>query len=279
MKKLIDFDGEYMRFAAARLKDAGELSDAALQDALNESMRAWLNEKADWLGGLTPDAYFSQMDDASLVALMRDYCDANMDVPEPLYYQLLRRLGIDESLGAITMDASANEAARSTALRILCDTNAGNVTDLCISLLVNGSCLTPMAAQWLTDAGYDAAQTLLKVYDGADEAIQEVMLDVLCYYPGIPRTAELLADKLLQDHEHRAQHAAMAARLGDPALIEPLQRLSKLSELSYYDYKEIVNAIDSLGGEMGEERQFSGDPDYELMRDPDISNLGGMSDN
>ena len=40
----------------------------------------------------------------------------------------------------------------------------------------------------------------------------------------------------------------------------------KLTDLNYLDYIEIRNAVESLGGDPGEERTFYGDPDYEAMR-------------
>jgi HEAT repeat protein len=268
---LIDFDREYMRYAALRLKGMGELKDDALEKALNDTMKAWLNERADWLDGMTPDEYFAQMDGERLVEFMADYSDAGMNVPEPLYRRLAARPDSAGALKAVVCDDKMCEQARATALRLLCDMNADGVTDICVRLMATGSELTEMAAAWLLRAGYAAAEKLLAEYDGADDAAQEAMLDVLCYYPGVERTGELLRERLLSDHERRAQHAAMAARLGDPGLIEPLKRLANLSEISYYDYKEIINAIDALGGDHGEERQFYGDPDYELMRNPDIS--------
>ena len=40
----------------------------------------------------------------------------------------------------------------------------------------------------------------------------------------------------------------------------------QLSDIGYVDYIELRNAIESLGGDPGEERTFYGDPDYEAMR-------------
>lgn len=271
MAALIDFDREYMRFAAAKLAGKGELKDNALEKALNDSMKEWLSQKADWLGGLTPDEYFEAMSPEELTSLMAQYCEKGMNVPEPLYRRIADRAECAESLASLAKDESARTDARATALRLLCDMNAEETTDLCVEMVANGTALSEMAAEWLANAGYGVVEKLLSRYEDASDSAQEAMLDILCYYPGIERTAEILRQKLLSGHDMRAQHAALAARLGDSALIEPLQRLSQLSEMTYYDYKEIINAIDALGGETGEERQFYGDPDYELMRDPDIS--------
>lgn len=48
--------------------------------------------------------------------------------------------------------------------------------------------------------------------------------------------------------------------------IDPLRALLAQSDLSYFEYMEIRNAIEELGGDAGPEREFYGDPDYEYMR-------------
>ena len=270
MAKLIDFDGEYMRFAAQALRDKGDLKDEALEAALNDTMRQWLSTKADFIGGKTPDEYFEKMPSLELIELMADYCASNMNVPEPMYRQISVRNECAAALADMALDEKKDLRARGTALSLICDMDADQATRVCVELMIRDTQLTDMAADWLQDAGYEAAQELLDRYPDASDNAQEAILDVLCYYPGISKTAQLLKRRLLSDHDHRAQHAAMAARLGDPELIEPLKMLAQLSEISYYDYKEIFNAIDALGGDPGEERQFYGDPDYELMRDPDV---------
>ena len=37
-------------------------------------------------------------------------------------------------------------------------------------------------------------------------------------------------------------------------------------DINYLDYIEIVNAIEALGGEVDDSRDFSGDPYYESLR-------------
>ena len=59
---------------------------------------------------------------------------------------------------------------------------------------------------------------------------------------------------------------SLLEKLGDPRALETLEKMLKLTDLNYLDYMEIRNAVESLGGDPGEERTFYGDPDYEAMR-------------
>ena len=266
MAALIDFDKEYMKFAAVRLRGKTDIKDEELTQLLNDTMREWLNTKAECLGGKTPDEYFAQMSPEALVSLMAEYCKAGMSVPEPLYSRIAAEKDTAPILGALANDADANVDARATALRLICDMNADCALEVCACALTSGGEAGEIAADWLKTVGYQAVELLSANYDSADNAGKALILDVLCSYPGIAATADKLIERLYNDRDRRAYYAIQAGRLGDERLLDPLMRLSQLTDMEYYDYKEIVNAIDALGGDPGEIREFYGDPDYEALR-------------
>ena len=59
---------------------------------------------------------------------------------------------------------------------------------------------------------------------------------------------------------------AVLGEIGDPSAIGPLREMLESAELSYGAYLEIRNAIEMLGEDAGPERDFTGDPDYEALR-------------
>ena len=60
--------------------------------------------------------------------------------------------------------------------------------------------------------------------------------------------------------------AALLGQLGDPRAVEPLRAQLDSADLNYFTYREIRFAIEELGEDAGPERDFSGDPDYEALR-------------
>lgn len=266
MERLIDFDREFMKFAALRLRGKGELKDDEITAALNEAMAEWLATESDLLGGKTPDGYFAGTDPEGLVCLLDRYCAAGMSVPEPLYRRISGEPGCESALTGLALDENGHADSRATALRLLCDLNAAAADHTCIKVLLSGDALYETASERLKRSGYHVVEPLTALYESADSEGKAAVVDILACYPGIDNTCALLIDRLYNDVSRRAMYAAYAARFGDDRLIEPLQRLSQLSDLEYVDYKEIVNAIDALGGDPGEEREFYGDPDYEALR-------------
>jgi len=266
MAALIDFEREYMLFAAKRLQGMADIKDEELTQLLNETMQEWLATKAEYLGDKTPDEYFSEMSADELVELMKAYCEKNMNVPEPLYGRIVAEKGCVDSLRNLVMDNAARQSARASALSLLRDMNADGLSIMCVSLLGEDAELVEIAADCLRIAGYDVVEMLNERYEKAGSEEKAVILDILSCYPGVDATADKLIERLYNDVKRRAFYANIAGKFGDDRLLEPLMRLSQLSDMEYFDYIEIINAIDALGGDAGEIREFYGDPDYEALR-------------
>ena len=111
-----------------------------------------------------------------------------------------------------------------------------------------------------------AGELLLTLSRDPDPAVRAYALDVLCNFPGHDGTYELLIGKLLSCHDKIAYYASLIEKFGDPRALDTLQKMIQFSDIGYVDYIELRNAIESLGGDPGEERTFYGDPDYEAMR-------------
>ena len=89
---------------------------------------------------------------------------------------------------------------------------------------------------------------------------------MLCNFPGDERIYNYAESAFRNRPERRALFASYLAKLGDERAIEILRPALQYVDLGYLDYIEIRNAIEALGGEVEEEREFFGDPDYESMR-------------
>lgn len=266
MATLIDFDKQYMLYAATRLRGMGEIKDEELTGILNDTMTEWLSTKADYLGGLTPDEYFAEMSPHKLTDLMCEYANAGMSIPEPLYKRISSEYACAERLKGIAGSAEHSDAAKTNALSLLCGMDLSDIDDLCIDALISDSDAAEVASNWLKRAGYAVVDNLVAHCKDADSAAKAALLDVLSCYPGVDATADMLRERLYNDRDRRAMYAALSGRFGDDRLLEPLMRLSQLTDMEYYDYKEIINAIEMLGGDPGQEREFYGDPDYEALR-------------
>lgn len=269
--KIIDFDKKFFEFARKWVAAHPGMTEKQIDESYNRMMREWLSTPADWLDGAAPEHYFEKFDDpAQLLELMKAYSVANVNLPEPLYRRIVDLGEIcAPGLAAIVADAAAAESLRAEAMGILRDMDS-HAADACLIALLTGAEeaneLSDMAADILSGMDKEMAARLMDAYADAPDYAKGLILDVCVNFPGDERVYQQLIWRLKNLPEQRALHASYLAKLGDARAIDILSDMLKLFDLSYFDYIELRDAIEALGGDAGEERTFYGDPDYEALR-------------
>lgn len=269
--KIIDFDRKFFEYARGWIARHPGLTDEQVEDSYNEIMQAWISQPADWLDGARPDEYFERMGDAdALIDLMEGYSAAGVNLPEPLYSRIVS-LGkaCAPRLRNIVSDGARPEALRAEAMGMLRDMGDAGLDPILVAMVCGArerSELSDLAADILSQGDGASVPALLAAFDAAPEYAQDLMLDVLCNFPGDGRIYDALMRRLRNRPDERALWASRLNKLGDPRAIEPMQRMLRLTDLRYLDYIELRDAVEALGGDAGEERAFYGDPDFEALR-------------
>ena len=269
--KLYDFDEKFMDYCREWVALHPGLNPQQIEDHYNEMMLGWLNAPASWLGGQTPGTYFNRYSEPKdLMKLLEEYDKRDMGLPEPLFNRIVT-LGetCAQSLTAIVSNVDKPETLRATAIALLRDIGSQAPHKLYVDLVC--ACKQPnelseMASDILAGAGGDIVDELMERYDDASDYAQTLILDICSNYPGDERAVRRCIDKLRMNPDNRAYFASLLEKMGDDSALPVLQQALQLTELSYLGYIELRNAVESLGGDPGEERTFYGDPDYEAMR-------------
>ena len=269
--KIYDFDAKFFDYARSWMALHPGLKEDEIEGKYNEVMINFLNAPATWLGGQKPGEYFTRYSDPrDLLKLLEEYQKRSIGLPEPLYSRIVA-LGKECAPGLVRIasDGDRPEALRATAMALLRDIDVAVPIDLYVNLVANSEeagDLSEMAADVLKECDAAVVDVLLARYDGATDYGKQLILDICANYPGNPRVLELLTERLLSCAGRRDYYAALLEHMGDPGAVEALKRASRLTELDYLEYIAIRNAIEALGGDPGEEREFNGDPGYEALR-------------
>jgi len=271
--KCIDFDAQFSRYTtkwvqenASKYKTADDM-EADFPDVYLK----WLNTPADWLGRVSPSMYFAQYDNAKmLVKWMRDYFKQNVSVPDLLLDRIVQ-LGEDavpELMILLEKPACDEDEAKMCAVGMFAQLESDAPDALYIKWIAAaeaGDDLAERAADALTQKADAVKDALLAAYDGASTHGQALMLDILSYVRGDERVFDLLCKKF-EAGENAALYASYLLKCGDERALPVLEKALYDPDLSYLDYIEVRNAVEALGGEITQERDFSGDEDYEALR-------------
>ena len=274
---IINFDEHFAEFMSDWMK--AHEDQYANFDEMEEDMPriyiAFLNTRAKWLGNVTPGAYFTQFEDPKvLVDWLAQYCEEGTPVPDLLMEQITT-VGrpCEKRLLELLKDEEATEEAKMIAVNLLREMDSVLPKMLYIRWQLNRDSqdeLKDNALESLTEMGETVVQPILQELPGANEAGEEALLEVLSHFPGNEQIFKLALKLFRERKERRALFAGYLAKLGDDRALPELTAAAGEEKLPYLTFIEIRNAIETLGG-VCPERTYEDDPEYEALRDLDLT--------
>lgn len=272
--KCINFDRAFERYMAEWMKENSEKYKDdmdVIEDMMPDVYLEFLKKPADFLDGIAPQDYFEQFDNADmLVSWLCDYIAQGVPVPD-LLLERVTVLGdpAEKSLLALVARDDLPEETQMTAISLLREMESKapmqRYVDY-IASLEEPSDKGDLCAEALMSMGESVVEPILAALSGAGQTGRDIFADVLSNYPGDERIYELMIERFVTRDERRALFASYLAKLGDERAIPMLKEAAQSPDINYLDYVEVVNAIEALGGERPSEREFSGDPYYESLR-------------
>ncbi len=272
--KCINFDRAFERYMAEWIKKNSEKYKDdmdVIEDMMPDVYLEFLKKPADFLNGVAPQDYFEQFDNADmLVNWLCDYIAQGVPVPD-LLLERVTALGdpAEKSLLALVARDDLPEETQMTAISLLREMESKAPMQRYIDYIASleePSDKGDLCAEALMSMGESVVEPILATLSGAGQTGRDIFADVLSNYPGDERIYELMIERFVTRDERRALFASYLAKLGDERAIPMLKEAVQSPDINYLDYVEVVNAIEALGGERPPEREFSGDPYYESLR-------------
>ena len=272
--KCINFDRAFERYMAEWIKKNSEKYKDdmdVIEDMMPDVYLEFLKKPADFLDGVAPQDYFEQFDNADmLVNWLCDYIAQGVPVPD-LLLERVTALGnpAEKSLLALVARDDLPEETQMTAISLLREMESKAPMQRYIDYIASleePSDKGDLCAEALMSMGESVVEPILATLSGAGQTGRDIFADVLSNYPGDERSYELMIERFVTRDERRALFASYLAKLGDERAIPMLKEAAQSPDINYLDYVEVVNAIEALGGERPPEREFSGDPYYESLR-------------
>lgn len=272
--KCINFDRAFERYMAEWIKENSEKYKDdmdVIEDMMPDVYLEFLKKPADFLDGVAPQDYFEQFDNADmLVNWLCDYIAQGVPVPD-LLLERVTALGTpaEKSLLALITRDDLPEETQMTAISLLREMESKAPMQRYIDFIASleePSDKGDLCAEALMSMGESVVEPILAALSGAGQTGRDIFADILSNYPGDERIYELMIERFVTRDERRALFASYLAKLGDERAIPMLKEAAQSPDINYLDYVEVVNAIEALGGERPPEREFSGDPYYESLR-------------
>jgi hypothetical protein len=268
----IDFEKKFSEYLNEYTFE-NDIDDEKLDEIVPELYLAWLDAPQDWLDGKTPKQYFRVLSAAELIEMLGRYIFSNVTLPGPLLnriadtkqetYPFLISL-LKEYTG------EKSDEIKKTVVRLIEEMDLARPYTLYIGVVASSSEQNDYAeacADELKNAGEDLLEDVIAAYETAGSAYAaDCFLDILTDMPYDERVYVFALEKFLYSDTQRAFYAVCLGKLGNEKAAPYLEEALKSEEMTYYDYVAIKNALEELGREIDIERDFSGDKDYESLK-------------
>lgn len=270
----IDFDRRFSVFLNNWLEKNRHIYKGNMdkvEELVPEIYEEFLNTPLEEDAAVIPLSYFSRYDDAAfLIGWMQAYRKASISIPDMLMERIVE-LGepAEKELYRLVCAEEASEEMRMTAASLLQELDSTLPLTFyadAVAAAQTDSGLIELFTESLIHMGKEATIAARDRYYQATGTGKMAFLDILSRAVEKGDTYELIVEQLKAGNERIGLLVSYLARLNEERALPLLYNLCKKPDIGYLDYIEVVNAIDTLGGEAPAEREFSGDPAYESLR-------------
>ena len=121
------------------------------------------------------------------------------------------------------------------------------------------------AYEYLSEDCEEAVEDMLAAFYAADGDTGKMLIEILSRYKGDPAIYMGLVSYL-----YKGEDVALFARLlgsyGDERAIDLLKSFAEEYDLDYNEYMEVRNAVEQLGGDWVDDKDYSDDPFYRYLK-------------
>ena len=259
--KLYDFDGMFDKKITDFIeKNAGKYSESQLEDIIPKLYKQFGDVYIKSVGN-TPNGFYSAMTDAELVSALRAHLKQNVPVSAFLCDAIEGRDAV--SLLIPLLDGSADE--REYAVNLIGSDDRAIAKYMQMLLNEEDADFKDRLADCIKEKADLVLNEAVENYENsvARDYMLEIMSRSIIH---TDKVFDILVKAFRGDNENLPLYASYLASYGDERALPYL--LDRIDEegLSFIEYKELLLAIESLGGTYEKQRDFSSDPDYALIK-------------
>ncbi|PWM71398.1 MAG: hypothetical protein DBX59_08850 [Bacillota bacterium] len=268
MIKYVDIDALFEKYMKERvMKNEEKLSYEEWENKIPELYEEFGRQSFAELDGKTPYSYYADATGAELVFALSEQIERGLSVSEYLCTAIVESDGAEKPLIAL-LDSGEEEKVM-YALNLLGDKNSDDAVPKYVELAAFGAeeeHIRELAAELLNGKCELCKETLLRLYGDVDEAGKALFCDVLSRCAPDERVYDVL---LAAFKTHPAQvtlFSSFLARYGDERALSALYEAIERPNTDFGEFRELKFAIETLGGEYENKRDFSEDKIYKKLK-------------
>lgn len=251
------FEDYFRKFIA---DNVGKFTESELENKVSEIYSKFGNSKIKELGMKSPIEYFNEMNSSDLVHALEDCVKNNIPVSDYLCDAIEKRVDTEDLLIEFINEETDDELATYSA-NILKSQNSKKALSKFVTVVKScnaSESLIESLTEALVDNANEVKDEILKVYDKNDKS-SKYFIEVLASTFPSDEVFQILQDAFIIHTNEIALYSTYLAKYGDDRALPILYEAISKDNVSYIDFKELKLAIEALGGEYEENRDFRKD--------------------
>lgn len=269
---MIDFEAKFAEYLH-EYQSTHTLEDDKLEEIAPELYLEWLKTPKTWLEDKSPIEHFKSFIASELIEQLGGYILSGTTLPGVLLNQIADTKS-DTYPYLISLlknyEGEKSVEIKNAIVRLIEEMDMPRPFEYYIEVVSEAESKNDFiesAAEELKTAGEAYVEDLISAFEHAkNRYVSDCFLDILCDISFDKRIYQFALDKFMYNDSGRAFYASCLGKLGYAEAMPYLEESLREDDITFYDYIVIKNAIEELGGEVTIDRDFSGDKDYESLK-------------
>jgi hypothetical protein len=274
---MLDFEKEFQTYLHELIKEKGITDVSEIDDEISDIYEQWLDTPQAAFLNKKPRAFFSDVTDPiKLIEVLGLYVFSDIAVPGPLLNRILDYKDQAYPILLITIKNYHIDDQSMAKLVLNCIGLIGEmkkphpISDY-VRIVKSASASTEVVETMVeilrAESMHEQVQNSIKhaYLETTHEFSKDCLLDIISEIPNDEQAYEYALDCFLNEPSKSWLYAHMLAKIGnfdcEPYLIERL----KSEQIDYYNYCQVKEALEEIGGVCDIERKFDGDVDFEKI--------------
>ncbi len=261
---MIDFQAAFAIWLRTQCTENLETMQEDMDELASRMYETWLDTPQEQFAGSAPSRYFDEYAPQELIDTLMEYADSHVPVPDPLCDAIN---SCDDSVPILLehLDRDLTDAQNQAVLERLSELQPEEMMEPCMrQIILEEDAKANQSVQAILLFGQPAAKLALEALqqDTYSDKVTDRLADIVSCCGPCEGALEYLCELFTKREDAVAFYAQCLAKIGDERALPLLVQASALPNLTYFDYLAVRDAIEELGGQLDNEREYSGDKDY-----------------
>lgn len=265
--KLVDFDGLFDEKLSQYIEEnKGKYTEKQWENIIPKLYKKFGDTYVAKVKS-TPKQYYAKMTDGELAETLGDHLKQKVPVPDFLCSEIESR-----NCAEVLLPLLKSDDGETVSYALNLSGISEEVFSVCFDILTQNKFdvdIRDAAADKLKENADAVSSDALRFY--REECAAEYMLEILSRVTKRDEEIfQILLNEFLSDAERVPVHAGYLASYGDERALPYLMKKIEDRTIGFVEFQELKYAIEALGGEYNEPRDFSDDKDYRTIEEASL---------